>query len=165
APTPSPSFIDGLGTASRFNSPAGVAIDSTGVIYVTDTANHVIRRITQAGQVTTIAGNPTVSGYQNGSGTSALFNNPTGIAVGPGNVLYVTDTGNCAIRKIVVNDLGTVGTVTTFAGGLPPTPSCGYVNSTRLNSRFNQPVGLYVMGNGRVLVTDTNNHAIRMIIP
>ncbi len=165
APTPTPGFVDGLGTAARFNTPAGVTVDSNNNIYITDSGNHVIRKITIMGQVTTIAGNPGVSGYQNGIGSSALFNNPTGIAVGPGNVLYVTDTGNCAIRKIVMNDLGTYGVVTTFAGALPPTPNCGYVNSTRLNSRFNQPVGLYVMGNGRILVTDTNNHAIRMIIP
>ena len=166
APTPSIGANDGVGTAARFNSPRGIACNyMETVIYVADSGNHTIRKITQTGQVITIAGTAGVSGYVNGVGSSARFNNPTSLVVGPPGVIFVADTGNCAIRKIVMDVSGNYGTVTTYAGALPPA-NCGYINGTRLTSRFNSPVGLYYRyTDGKLLVADTGNHAIRVINP
>ena len=91
---------DGTGSAARFNSPRGVAVDSVGNVYVADTNNHTIRRITPGGVVTTLAGLPGSSGTADGTGNAARFNQPRGIAVDGAGVLYVADTNNHTIRKI-----------------------------------------------------------------
>ena len=84
---------DGTGTAATFYDPSGVAVDGSGNVYVGDTYNHLIRKITSAGVVTTLAGSGS-SGSANGTGTAASFNNPFGVAVdGSGNV-YVADKYN-----------------------------------------------------------------------
>ncbi len=106
---------DGTGAAARFNNPTGVAVDPTGNVYLTDYYNHVVRRVTPTGGVTTVAGHTGISGTQNGIGTAAFFSYPTGLALDPtGATLFVVDQGNSAIRKIVVSS----GAVTTFAGGI-----------------------------------------------
>ena len=102
---------DGIGNGARFNEPNGVAVDINGNLYVVDTGNHTIRKITPAGVVTTIAGSPGVSGSTDGPGRFARFNSPRGLAVdGNGNV-YVVDQWNHTIRKI-----SPAGDVITFAG-------------------------------------------------
>lgn len=93
------SFADGTGTSARFSSPWGIAIDNSGNLYVADQGNNRIRKITLGGVVTTFAGSGT-QGNQNGPLSSAQFRSPTGIAVGPGGVIYVADQGNSVIRKI-----------------------------------------------------------------
>ena len=91
---------DGTGADARFSYPEGVAVDGDGNLYVTDTSNHTIRKITPAGVVTTLAGTATEKGFVDGIGRAAVFNSPEGVAVdGDGN-LYVTDTSNRAIRKV-----------------------------------------------------------------
>ena len=102
---------DGTGEAARFMGPAGIAINSEGVLFVADTANQLIRRISVTGEVTTLAGQPGITGTSDGPGAEAKFNYPQGIAVGPGDVVYVTDTYNHSIRKISAD-----GVVSTFAG-------------------------------------------------
>jgi len=90
---------DGTGTAASFYRPRGVAVDGSGNVYVGDRSNHLIRKITSAGVVTTLAGSGS-QGSANGTGTAASFNNPSGVAVdGSGNV-YVGDRSNHLIRKI-----------------------------------------------------------------
>ncbi|MBK8397054.1 MAG: Ig-like domain-containing protein [Leptospiraceae bacterium] len=159
-------FLNGSGTAARFNNPKGIAIDSIGTIFISDSGNHSIRMITPAGIVTTIAGSG-ASGYTNGVGGAATFNNPTDIAVYGNNTLYVADSGNCAIRKLILNEARTSATVVTYAGATPETPvgsRCGsIINSTRLTSRFNNPTGLWLATNNKLYVTDTGNHSIRVI--
>jgi sugar lactone lactonase YvrE len=94
-----PGSADGTGAAARFYFPAGLAMDGGGNLFVADSYNDTIRRITPSGAVTTLAGTPGMSGYTGASGATALFNNPLGIAVdGSGNV-YVADTNNGRIRK------------------------------------------------------------------
>ena len=86
---------DGTGSAARFNHPYGLAVDSSGNVYVADRANAVIRKITPAGVVTTIAGRAGVPGSVDGNGTAALFNNPSGVAVdATGNVYTYSELGS-----------------------------------------------------------------------
>ena len=134
---------DGTGSAATFFSPFGVAVDATGNIYVADTTNNIIRKITSSGVVTTLAGRALISGSSDGSGRPAMFNYPNSVAVdGSGNI-YVADTRNNAIRKIT-----TSGVVSTFAGSA---------------ASFSNPCGVAVDGNGNVYVADTGNNTIRKI--
>lgn len=107
------SYVDGIGVSARFNQPVSITTDGTN-LYVADTGNNVIRKVAIAtGVVTTIAGASTSGGFIDGSGaTVALFNSPHGITT-DGTNLYITDTGNNAIRKIVI----ATGMVTTIATG------------------------------------------------
>ena len=111
---------DGTGANALFNQPGGVAADAAGNIYVADTANAIIRRITPAGSVTTMAGVAGVAGLGNGAFASVLFNQPHALVVGSSGDLYVADTGNGAIRRIAPD--ATVTTLT-LAAPTAPTPS------------------------------------------
>ena len=90
---------NGTGTAAQFSNPFGVAVDSRGNVYVTDANNHLIRRITPAGVVSTLAGTGT-EGFADGTGTEAQFDFPSGVAVDSSGNVYVVDLGNHRIRKI-----------------------------------------------------------------
>ncbi len=90
---------DGTGSAARFNSPIGVAVGSAGNVYVADLFNHTIRKITSAGVVTTLAGLAGTSGSADGTGSAALFNGPSGVAVDSAGNVYVADYGNDTIRR------------------------------------------------------------------
>ena len=155
-------YTNGTGATARFQSPKGVAVDASGNVFVADSGNCAIRKVTSAGVVTTLAGPTTAGncGFADGSGSAARFNNPQGIVIDPDGNLYVTDTGNCAIRKIT-----SAGVVSTFSGSSPPTPICGNVNSTLLASRYNNPKGITRDPNGNLYVTDTLNHSIKKIVP
>jgi sugar lactone lactonase YvrE len=156
---------DGPGAAAGFRSPQGIAADSSGNLYVSDSANHTIRKITSAGVVSTLAGTPGVPGTADGTGPAARFFDPTGIAVDAAGNVYVADTFNSTIRKITP-----AGVVSTLAG-LAPTPSNpdpsnrGSANGTGPAARFNSPRGLAVDGSGNVYVADTLNSLIRKITP
>lgn len=91
-------FADGTGTSARFDYPKGITIDTKGTIYVADTFNYKIRKITPDGIVSTVAGS--TAGYAEGSGGSAQFNRLDGIVIDSENTIYVCDTGNHKIRKI-----------------------------------------------------------------
>ncbi len=148
---------DGTGAAATFNSPEGIAVDDVGNVYVADTRNDTIRKITSGGSVTTLAGVAGQSGGGDGAGGSARFSNPSAVAVdGSGNV-YVADFSNATIRMI--NLSGTVSTVAGFAGSL------GFADGEGAVARFNQPYALAVDGSGNLYVADTYNRAIRKIAP
>jgi sugar lactone lactonase YvrE len=148
--------LDGTGTAATFNQPEALCLDQAGNVYVADAGNNKIRKITPAGVVTTLAGNGT-AGLQNGKFTASEFSQPEGIAIDQSGNLYVGDTGNNVIRKIVPNS----GLVTTYAG----TGQAGANNSTPNASTFSAPQGLVVDSYGRVFVADTGNNLIRLITP
>ncbi|PTY06220.1 hypothetical protein DB347_12290 [Opitutaceae bacterium EW11] len=146
---------DGTGTAAQFDSPAGLAIDAAGNLFVADMVNHTIRKITPTGVVTTLAGSAGNPGSDDGTGASARFQNPVGVAVdGSGNI-YVADSGNSVIRK--VTSAGTVSTLAGTAGETGPTDGSGS------QARFYSPYGVAVDGSGIIYVADTFNHTIRQI--
>jgi sugar lactone lactonase YvrE len=120
---------DGSGAGARFNRPAGIAVDAAGNVYVSDGANHTIRRITPAGAVTTFAGLAETPDAIDGTAGAARFRNPTGIAVGGDGSVYVSDTGNRTVRKIT-----SAAVVSTLAGsaGLG-----GNTDGAGTNARFN----------------------------
>ena len=145
---------DGTGAAAFFNAPRGVAIDGTGTLYVADSSNNMIRKITSAGVVTTLAGS-TTSGHADGTGAAASFNAPNGVAVdGSGNV-FVADFSNNTIRKI-----DSAGVVTTLAGST----TYGHADGTAAAASFRNPGAVAVDGSGSVYVADTNNNMIRKIV-
>jgi hypothetical protein len=102
---------DGTGGGAQFFDPFGVAVDGSGNLYVADTFNNTVRKISASGVVATLAGTPGISGSADGSGAAGRFSNPYGIAVDGAGNLYVADTGNHTVRKITPG-----GVVTTFAG-------------------------------------------------
>lgn len=150
-----PGALDGAGSSALFDHPAGVTVDGVGNIYVADTSNHAIRKITAGGVVTTLAGNPALAGRMDGTGTVALFNFPCGVSADAGGNVYVADTDSNTIRKVTQS-----GVVTTIAG---TSGTAGMVNGTGTAASFRNPQGLYVDGNGTIYVADTGNQAIRKV--
>lgn len=146
---------DGTGITAFFNSPEGIAVDRQGTVYVSDTGNGAIRRITPDGTVTTMAGNATAIGYRDGLGRAASFNVPRGIAVDALGIVYVADAGNHVIRKI-----GRSGLVTTLAGN----PAlAGSEDGAGDRATFDYPDGVAVDSRGTVYVADANTSTIRRI--
>lgn len=148
---------DGQGSAARFNYPYGLAVDAAGTLYVADQNNHIIRKISPAGAVTTLAGLATYHGSTDGPGASARFNSPAGVAVDAAGTVYVADQGNHTIRKITA-----AGVVTTLAGRAL---SGGFKDTLRTYARFQSPAGIAVSAAGTVYVADQENRLIRKISP
>jgi sugar lactone lactonase YvrE len=148
-------FADGNGTNAQFNDPYGVAVDSAGNVYVADTTNHRIRKITPSGLVTTLAGSGT-SGFADGNGTNAQFNDPSGVAVDSAGFVYVADLLNNRIRKITPS-----GLVTTLAGS----GEKRFADGNGTAAKFNKPYGVAVDSAGFVYVADFNNNRVRKITP
>ncbi len=147
----------GNGVQGKFNQPSAVAFDSSGNLYVADTGNHVIRKVSSAGFVTTVAGLAGTLGYADGIGNTARFSFPSGIAVdNVTGIVYVADSLNHVIRKIVGGNV-----VQPFAG----TPQSGGAVDGSSGAKFNFPNGLAVDASSNVYVADARNHAIRKISP
>ncbi len=162
---------DGAGANAQFSNPMGLAGDGLGHLYVADTANGTVRRVSQtvtAGEtnwvVSTIAGSPGVSGAADGIGAAASFNNPSGIAAAGPFTVYVADSGNSLIRQVTAGVSGsqTQWIVTTIAGaaGLP-----AYRDGAARGARFQNPVGIALGPAGNLFVADTGNNTIRQMIP
>ncbi len=135
---------DGFGNDALFNHPFAVAVDGAGNVYVSDTANNAIRKITVGRVVTTLAGLPGYAGNTDGNGSDARFWNPQGLTVDSAGNIYVADTGNNVIRMITP-----MGLVTTFSA------------STDKSMALNAPGGLAIDSAGNIYVADTDNHCIR----
>ena len=148
---------DGTGAAARFDSLSGVATDSAGNVYVADTANDTIRKITPAGVVSTFAGAAGVAGSADGTGAAARFNFPNGVATDSAGNVYVADSNNRTIRKIT--PAGVVSTLAGMAGAL------GSTDGTGAAARFNSPNGIATDSTGNVYVADSVNSTIRKITP
>ncbi|MEA3210598.1 MAG: hypothetical protein QOE70_3655 [Chthoniobacter sp.] len=146
---------DGPGGAAQSNAPFGVAVDAKGSVYVADTHNHTIRKISAAGVVTTLAGKAGSSGSADGTGSAARFDTPIGVAVDTSGTVYVADGRNSTIRKI-----SAAGEVTTLAGSAG---KVGSADGTGSDARFNGPYGLALDSSGSIYVADTGNRTIRKI--
>jgi sugar lactone lactonase YvrE len=145
---------DGVGIAASFNHPSGVALDASGNIYVSDTGNNKIRKISPSGVVTTLAGSGT-AGATDGVGIAASFNSPIGVSVNAAGNVYVADANSNKIRKISPS-----GAVTTLAGSLQ-----GSTDGLGTEARFSNPYGVALDASGNVYVADANNNKIRKISP
>ena len=134
-------LVDGIGTDAKFSVPFGITIDATGNLYVADTFNNTIRKITTTGEVTTLAGS-NIIGTLDGIGTAAQFFQPCGITIDALGNLYVADSWSSKIRKITP-----AGMVTTVAG----------------ETLFNYPQGIAIDTAGNLFIADTNNFRIQKI--
>ncbi len=146
---------DGAGPEAMFYYPSAVALDASGNVYVADSLNNAIRKVTPAGVVTTLAGSS--RGNLDGTGSQAQFSEPRGVAVDrTGQNVYVADSGNHSIRRVTAD-----GVVTTIAGS----GTAGDQDGTGSLSSFNSPRGLAVDGSGNIYVADNENHRVRKVTP
>ncbi len=148
-------FADGSGVAASFNSPQGVCVDqSTGIVYIADVGNHRIRQL-HNGMVSTLAGSG-VAGWADGVGVAAIFNRPSGVACDSSGTVYIGDTSNSRVRRIVVS----TRQVSTLGGGT----TSGFTNGFGTLALFRNPEGLrWIPSSNMVLVADISNNAIRQI--
>jgi len=146
-------YTDDTGAAAQFNSPRGVAVDGSGNLFIADGTNHRIRKVTQAGVVTTLAGS--TQGYLDGTGTAARFGALQGIALDAWGNLYIGDGPNNRIRKVTQT-----GVVTTVAGS-----TLGDTDGPVASAKFRNPRGIAVAADGTLYVVDNSNNRIRKISP
>jgi sugar lactone lactonase YvrE len=148
-----PGFQDGAAADAQFNGPSGLAIAIDGTIYVADTGNHAIRRISPEGRVSTIAGGRAF-GYRDAAGADAQFNGPIGVAIDPAGRVIVADAYNDRIRAITPD-----GSVVTLAGS----GRRGSMDGPAGEAQFDTPCGVAVDRHGTIYVADTGNNLIRTI--
>jgi len=157
------SFADGRGSAARFNNPFGIAIDAAGNLYVTDSGNERIRKVTPEGEVSTIAGGLNKLGlgdFADGEGQNARFFLPHGITIDAAGNLYVADFGNHRIRKVSPE-----GKVSTLAGSGPTADiyNGDFVDGEGSIARFSRPFGITIDAAGNLYVTEEWKNRIRKI--
>ncbi|MGB8298680.1 MAG: hypothetical protein WCG85_24910, partial [Polyangia bacterium] len=151
-----PGMRNGTGSDAQFNSPAGLAVDGTGNLFVADSDNYAIRKVVIAtGEVTTLAGSG-ASGSADGTGTAAQFGSLGGLAFDGAGNLFVGDSDNYKIRKVVI----ATRTVTTFAGSGAP----GSADGSGTAAQFYYPFGIASDGASNLYVADYWNHTIRKIV-
>jgi len=154
---------DGTGPAARFNLPLGIASSSSGELYVADTFNNTIRKISPAGAVSTFAGLARTSGYADGNAMAALFNDPLGLAADSSGNLYVSDTSNLTdASNALIRKVAAQGTVSTFAG-MPGVTGTGFADGAASMARFTYPRGVVLDLAGNLYIADTGNSVIRKI--
>ena len=153
--TPGYSGDGGPATSSQLHGPSGVAVDDSGSVYIADTDNHCIRKVS-GGIISTVAGNgtPGFSG-DNGPAASAQLRYPAGIAVDSAGGLYIADTYNQRIRKV------SGGVIATMSGN--GTVGSGGDNGPALSAQLNYPNGVAVDSTGDLYIADTYNHRIREV--
>jgi sugar lactone lactonase YvrE len=147
---------DGTGTAAHFIAPRGVAVDPNGNIVVTDYAAKLLRQVTPAGVVTTLAGAYEASGTVEGKGTNARFSDPSGVAFGAAGTLYITDDVDDVILRMTPS-----GDITTFAGSAP---KFGVADGTGTAARFSLPGAIAADADGNTYVLDHTN-VLKRITP
>ena len=165
----------GAATQARFNSPTAIAVDASSNVFVTDSANQCIRKISAAGTVSTVAGICTQAGFSGDTGqaTAAKLSAPGGVAVGPDGTVYISDTGNNSIRRVNTN--GTIETIAgigqaTFSNGVPScfddpfSQNCFFGDGgVATRAILNGPRGIALDSQGRLYIADSKNNRIRML--
>jgi glucose/arabinose dehydrogenase len=146
-------FADGAGAAASFNTPSAVALDAAGNLYVADTGNNRVRKVTPEGVVTTLAGDG-AAGFREGPAAQARFDAPVGVAVDKEGSVYVADTYNDRVRVVTKE-----GLVRTLAGSGSP----AYADGAGEGASFDTPCGVAVSDAGEVYVADTGNDRLRKI--
>lgn len=149
-----PGSADGIGSEARFYYPTGIAVDKKNNIYVADSANHTIRKITPEGIVSTLAGKPGVKGNIDGAGAEARFRRPKGIAVDDKGIIYVADTFNNAIREI--NPDGQVST-------LHIANAKGFYFPHGSRTLFDHPSDVAISFDGEIVVADKDHQVIQIV--
>jgi sugar lactone lactonase YvrE len=159
-------LVDGPANAASFNNPQDLTMDREGNIYVADTGNHAIRKISPDGKVSTVAGNG-VLGSDDGKGNEAGFYSPQDMAVSADGTIYVADTLNHVIRKIDksgnVTTLNAPSTrVVEIIPGLAEAAG-DFADGLLSEAKFNEPTGLAIDSKGNLYVADAGNHRIRYV--
>lgn len=147
--------VDGTIASAQFNAPTGIAVDSSGIVYIGDQLNYTIRKITPEGIVSTLAGSAGLKGAADGKGAAARFWDVSEITMDRTGAIIVADKGNSAIRRVSPD-----GVVTTIAGALPIR---GSQDGALLTSRFFSPSGLARDTAGNIYLGDTSNFIVRKI--
>lgn len=148
--------VNATGALASFNGPSGLAVDAAGNVYVADSGNDVIRKITPGGVVTILAGTVAVVDTSNAITAEPSFSGPSGVAVDASGNVYVADAGNNKVRKVSPS-----GTISTFAGS----GVAGADDGKDTSATFNNPTGVAVDASGNVYVADLLNNLIRKISP
>lgn len=163
---PQGEFYDSNKDTAMFHEPSGITVDEAGNVYIADSLNHAIRKISEDGQVTTIAGNGFI-GAEDGTGEQATFYLPQAVAVTGDGVLYIADTLNHLIRKIEKD--GTVRTLNSPSERVVEVVpgevevAGDFQDGSLKNAKFNEPSGLVVDSKGNLYVSDSGNQLIRYI--
>jgi len=147
-------IVDGIGAAARLSAPRGLAFDAAGDLFVVESGGCLLRRITPQAVVTRFTGQPGVCVRIDGDGADAAFSQPRGIAIDAAGILWVTEFGGSAIRRVTPQ-----GEVSTYAGMAGP----GSLDGPLASARFDRPSGIAVGSDGSLLVADTFNHTLRRI--
>jgi hypothetical protein len=159
-----PGSSDGTNSNAQFTSPKGLALDPATNLFLVD--GNALREISSSGTnwtVVTVAGSIGEHSFGDGTNLTARFNDPQGVATDPGGNIYIADTYNNAIRKVV--HTGTNWVVTTIAGPMPPSNSFGTNDGTNFAARFHNPYGIAVDSATNLYVADSLNNTIRKITP
>lgn len=150
------SSVDGNGMAASFAGPAGIVLDESGNLYVSEYYSHVFRKITPGLDVSKLAGTANLPGFADGTGTAALFSGLYSIAMDDQGNIYAADSRNNRIRKLTLG-----GVVTTLAGS----GASGALDGPANTASFNSPGGVTVGLDGNIYVADTGNNLIRKVTP
>jgi len=146
----------GTGTNSHLNRPRGVAVDTSGNVYIADTDNNRIEKVTQAGQLSIIAGTGTGGAPTAGTAMSSQLKTPYDVAVDTSGNLYIADTGNDVVEKVT-----SAGVLSIAAGtGTPGTPTAG---AAAISSNLYNPVGVAVDPTGNVYISDYSNNYVEKV--
>jgi sugar lactone lactonase YvrE len=148
--------VDATGALASFNGPAGIAVDVAGNLYVADSGNNLIRKITSSGVVTTLAGTRATADTSNSVNAESVFLGPSSVAVDASGNVYVANSGYNTINKV-----SPAGVVTTLAGNA----NSGSADGVGANATFNNPTGVALDGSGNVYVADFLNSMIRKVTP
>lgn len=150
-----PGHKDGAALEAQFDNPVALVSDLKGHLYVADSGNHVIRKVSASGEVSTLAGSPGKAGFKDGASQAGQFNSPSGLALDAQGNLYIADSNNNRIRKLSAD--GT--TLSTVAGSAQQ----GLQDGPALQARFFSPRDLVFNSQGELLISDGFNHTLRKL--